>query len=252
LERSNRRLKLLSFVVLVAIGTMGATQEIPHTFDVLNAKQINAQAIFIFDANGKRRVTITADPASDQGGVSIFQRNGIFRASFGETPKGDAGVQARDTDGAPSAALASLSDKTALIATFEPTGTQGAYLLTVPGPSGFNGLFVNQPDGIQRANVISGADGSFMQLLNPSNGTIGMFDAADGTDEEFNISDNDGVIRATIAATAASTGNPFEIMRISGANGIDRAQMQSGFGTQNGLVQTFDSSGVQNGLLGVP
>lgn len=252
LERSNRRLKLLSFAVLAAIGTVGAAQGIPHTFQVLNAKQINAESISIVDANGKLRVSIGADPASDQGGVSVFQRNGIVRASLGEDGTGNAGVTASDTDGALSVAAVSLSNKQAVISTFEPTGINGAFLFTVPGSSGLNGLFVNEPDGIQRANVFASSTVGFIQLLGPSNGGIGLSEGSEGTDSEFNIIDNDGAIRATIAATAVSTGNPFEIMRISGPDGIDRALMQSGFGTQNGLVETFDSLGVQNGLLGVP
>lgn len=252
LERSNRRLKLLSLVVLAAIGTMGAAQGVPHTFDVLNAKQINTQAISIIDSNGKLRVSIGADPASDQGGVSIFQRNGIVRAALGEDPTGNAGVTASDTDGALSAAAVSLSNKQALISTFEPTGANGAFLFTDPGPGGINGLFVDQPDGTQRANVFSSSGGSFMQLLNPSFGGIGMFEPADGIVPEFNIIDMNGAIRATIAARDPSAGSPFELVRISGPDGIDRALMDSGISSNNGKVVTFDAFGAQTGLLGGP
>jgi hypothetical protein len=99
-ERSNRRLKLLGVGVLAAIGTMGAAQGIPHKFDTLNAKQINAEAIFVVDQNGKLRIALGADPASDQGGVSVFQRNGIARAALGLDVGGNSGVTASDPNGA--------------------------------------------------------------------------------------------------------------------------------------------------------
>jgi hypothetical protein len=253
LERSQRRLKLLSFVAVIAICTMGAAEGIPHTFDTLTAKLITAQGINIVDANGKLRVSIGADAASEQAGMSVFQRDGIRRVDIGTgSDSNTAGLAAYDALGSTKIAAINAFDNSGLIATFEPSGPLGAYLDTVPGPAGFNGFFVNQPDGTQRANIISSSTSNFMQLVGPAGQSIGMSAGAEATDQEFNILDSNSTIRATIAATDPSTGSPFEIMRVSGPDGFDRAQMQSGFGTNNGLVQTFDSTGTQTGQLGTP
>ncbi len=93
-----------------------------------------------------------------------------------------------------------------------------------------------------------------MQLLSPKGETaVGFNNTADGTVPSFNILDLNKTIRASIVASDPSTGSPFEIVRIAGPDNITRAQMSSGFtASTNGLVQTFDAAGVQNGLLGVP
>jgi hypothetical protein len=254
LERSNRRMKLLSFVVFVAIGTMGAAQGITHTFGVLNAKQINAEGISIIDANGKLRVAIGADPATDQGGMTVFQRDEIARVGIGIDPSRNAAAGFNDPSGTMRTAIVALSDNTGLISTFEPTGSLGAFLFTSPGASGFNGLFLDEPDGVQRARFLSDSTGTSLALLHPNgNGGPGMFEGVDGLFPSMGIGDMNGTLRMGISASDPSTGAPFEFVQINGPDGHTRASVDSGFtASTNGLVRTFDSSGIQNGLLGVP
>lgn len=83
LECSNRRLKPLGMVALAVIGTMGAAQNLPQTFNTLTANQIVAQGIAIVDSNGKLRVAIGANPDTDQGGISVYQRDSVGRAGIG-------------------------------------------------------------------------------------------------------------------------------------------------------------------------
>ena len=278
LERSNRRLKRLGFVVFVAIGTVGAAQGIPHTFGVLNAKQVNTEGISIVDANGKLRVLIGADPATDQGGMTVYQRNGIARVELGTAPQGStggltvfegdgvqrvgvgispdgstAGFAAYDTLGSTRVAAINGADNTGLIGTFQPNGPLGTYMYMVPGADGFNGLFVNQPNGAQRGNILSSSNESFMQLLSPSGATaVGMSEPAGGLVPEFHIVDLNLTTRVTIAASDPSTGSPFEVMNIFGPDGMARTRMDSGITSNNGRVVTFDAVGAQTGLLGGP
>jgi hypothetical protein len=92
-----------------------------------------------------------------------------------------------------------------------------------------------------------------MQLLSPSGlGALSMFEPADGKVPEFDIIDLNLTPRVTLAASDASTGNPFEVVRIRGANGIDRAEMDSGVSGPNGKVVTLDAFGAQTGILGGP
>jgi hypothetical protein len=252
LERSNRRIKLTGFLGFLAIFAMGAAAGIPHTFDVLNANTIIDQGIGVVDANGKLRVAIGANPATNSAGMTAFDLSGIGRMGVGIDDANASGASFADSSGSQRAAIVALSDNTALISTFEPEGPLGAYLFTSPGTDGLNGLFIDQPDGTQRANVFSSSSASFMQLLGPSAGGIGFFEPADGSGSGFTIIDSNLISRVTIADTESFTGNPFELVRITGPDGNDRALMQSGFGTNNGLVQTFDSTGAQTGELGIP
>lgn len=258
LERSHRRLKLLTLVVFVAIGTMGAAKEIPKTFNEVDAKLIKAEGIMVVDANGNLRVAIGADPASEQAGMTVYQRDGITRVEIGANAANNAAATFSDPSGTNLAAMAELTNfprpgnNGSIITTFGPTGQAGPYLLAVPA-DGVGQVVAANPNGITFGGsgtglFQSGPSGTFL-TLNRASGTsaIELVEAPDDSTQTFNMHDSNNTQRVAIGSNAT-----VENMQIFGPDSNIRATMESGSSSNNGKVETFDSSGAPTGTLGGP